>query len=126
MPTAFSPNAAPMPRRTAEVAPRDAPAEIVRIGERVLYNRLHDNAAGGKPRADDGGEQEARQTQQPYDVMHGAFARHVDGCTALYLVEDGGGNDGGRQIDRPDREGPKERGNEECGEQDTEECQPRT
>ena len=31
MPTAFSPNAAPMPRRTAEVAPRDAPAEMPRM-----------------------------------------------------------------------------------------------
>ena len=110
--------------RTEGCARRDA--EDVRIGERVLYNRLHDDTAGGKTRADDRSEQETRQPQQPYNVMHRSLTRRVDGCTALDLVEDGGGNDGGRQIDRPDRERPEKSGNEECSEQNTEQCEPRT
>ena len=76
--------------------------EDVGIGERILYDCLHDDAAGGKPCADDGGEQEARQTQQPHDVVYRAFACRFNGGIARQLVEDRSGDHIRRQIDRPD------------------------
>ena len=97
----------------AKVAPRDD----VRIGERILHNRLHDDAAGGKARADDGGEQKARQAKQPDDVMDRTLARHVDGRAALYLIEKRSGDRIGRQIDRSDGERPEECANEKRCEQ---------
>ena len=103
--------------RSKRSARRDA--ENVGIGERVLYNRLHDDAADRESRADGDGEEKARQAQEPNNVVYRTFTRRVDGRAARELCADRAPNGLCGQMHRTDAERPEDRRAEQQEEQET-------